>query len=298
MSQIQPGQPDPLPSGMPAAPEVPKTTGVPKAGYWIAGLIYFFGCGGAIIWFLVILMGTATSLMSMPSDFARVDIPGTATVLLDEGEHTIYIEGPVGSGAKWWGPPDVVVTAPDGSRVTVRHSNLTSSYVWNGLEGTSIGEFTADESGAYSVTVLGEPSSNGVSVGYKVAIGETMGFGHVGQIVGSIALGGLSFLVATIVLIVTIVRHAKARRRQGPGTGQYPGPQYPGQQYPGPQYPGPQYPGPQYPGGFPPAPQPGAYPQQPPQQYPGQGTPWQPPVPGSQPQPGPWPQQPPGGWSR
>lgn len=288
MAMIQPDPYGAVPNG--AQP----TTKASNTGYWIAALIDLFGLGGAVIWFVVVLTGTVVTMASMPDDFARVDIPGTATVLLEEGDNAIYLEGPEGSGVRSQEPPVVEVTEPDGTAVFLRRVAVDTTYSWAGRAGIMISEFHVDRSGAYTVAVRGEPSIGmGRSAGYKVAVGKKMDVSMFARVVPPILVGSVCFLVGTVVLIVTIVRNSRARRA---ASGQPQGPQPPGGLSAAPQA-GPYQPGYQQP--YPPQPyQPQPYPPQqyPPQQYPSGGDPWQPGQQGSHPQDGGWPQPPGQGW--
>ena len=67
--------------------------------------------------------------------------------------------------------------------------------------------------GAYTIeaSTVGEP---GRRSGDQIAIGRPLfDGGRVAGILGSIALGAVSFLIGLIVLIVTIVRRSRSRRR-------------------------------------------------------------------------------------
>ena len=82
-----------------------------------------------------------------------------------------------------------------------------------GNEGQSLYEFNAPTSGAYTIeaSTVGEP---GLRSGDQIAIGRPLfDGGRIGWVLGSIALGAVSFLVGLVILIVTIVRRSRARRR-------------------------------------------------------------------------------------
>ncbi len=95
----------------------------------------------------------------------------------------------------------------------MQYPSSTYTYDTGGNHGESIYEFHASTPGAYTIEVstVGEP---GLRSGDQIAIGRKLfDGGRIAGILGSLALGGVSFLVGLIVLIVTIVRRSRARRR-------------------------------------------------------------------------------------
>jgi len=173
----------------------------------------------------------------------------------------------------------------------VGYPSTTYTYDINGNHGEALYEFRAPTAGAYTIeaSTVGEP---GLRSGDRVAIGRPLFDGsQIGGILGSLALGAISFLVGLVVLIVTIVRRSRVKRRPAMTYG---GPSpYGGAPYGGPQpgaAPGyPQVPGawsaPQAPGwGAPPAgpqPPPGGWPPPtaPPAPPASQPSPWGTPAP-------------------
>ena len=75
-----------MPTAAPAA--APSGSSVSSAGYWIGGSILVVGCGIAIVWFVVTIVG----LVDAPNDFERIAVPGSEVVTLDDGDWIIYYE--------------------------------------------------------------------------------------------------------------------------------------------------------------------------------------------------------------
>lgn len=267
-----PAGPYQMPTGTPAAV---AGKAVSPAGYWIGAAILLLGCGGAIIWFAVVIVG----LVNAPEDFDRVRVPGSTVLTLDDGDWMIYQEFPGANSGGYLMPPSIFVTGPSGRDISLRTVTTNYNYSIGSHDGVALYEFTAPTAGAYTIeaTTVGEPTRAGSQT---VAVGRPLfDVSDVGGILGSIALGAISFLVGLVILIVTIVRRGRARRRLQPAMAPYGGPPYGGPPYGGP----PSYP--PAPGGAPP-PAPGwAQPTPPaPQAWPPAGpppsappSPWTPP---------------------
>jgi hypothetical protein len=194
--------PAPVPGPSSRSPLVPD--GVPRpstAGYWVAGVVFLAGAIGAIVWLAVSVVGALT----LPDDFDRVPVPGEMTVELDEGEHTLWEEerGTTGTARP---TPRVEVLAPDGTPVRQRGPSATQTYTVGEHRGTAFAEFVAETDGSYTVRAFGEPD------GRQVAVGTLFDLGAVWGILGAIVVGVVSFLVALIVFVVTLVRRSRAAR--------------------------------------------------------------------------------------
>jgi predicted lipid-binding transport protein (Tim44 family) len=82
----------------------------------------------------------------------------------------------------------------------------------NGTQYQSIGSFDVPSAGSYTVEVAG-PSGTRAKIG-QISLGLFLGL-----LIGGIAVGAIGFVVALIILIVTIVRRSRIRRRtSGPAT--------------------------------------------------------------------------------
>jgi hypothetical protein len=258
-----------------AAPVAADQKRVSPAGYWIGGGILAVGCGIAIVWFVVTIVG----LVDAPNDFERIAVPGSEVVTLAEGDWTIYYES--ASNRDWsYGVPSVDVTGPNGRSISPQYSSNTYTYDVGGNHGEALYEFHASTPGAYTIetSTVGEP---GLRSGDQIAVGRPLfDGGRIAGIVGSLALGAVSFLIGLVVLIVTIVRRSRARRR--PTNAPYQ-PPYGGGPYGGP-YGGAYGGAPPAPSGWGPSPGPPAPGWSPPSNAP---PAWPPPAPGSPPWPAP-----------
>jgi hypothetical protein len=266
-----------MPNAAPAA--APAGRSVSSAGYWIGGGILVVGCGIAIVWFVITIVG----LVDAPNDFDRIAIPGQEVVTLDDGDWVIYYEQDV-RRSRSYGYPSVDVTGPDGRSISVEYASDSYSYNVNGNDGEALYEFHASSPGAYTIeaTPIGEPGAPAVD---RIAIGRPIFDGsQIGGILGSLALGAVAFLAGLVILIVTIVRRGRAKRRPAMAYGAAPyggPPPYGGAPYGGPQPGGaPGYP--PTPGSWPPPQAPG-WGAPPTGQPPGDPSSWPPPAPQSSP---------------
>ncbi len=184
----------------------PKKVGT--AGYWIALAVFLLGCGAALVWFVIAIVGAVNA----PNDFARTAIPGAMSVEIGTGEWVLYHEGPnINSLGTFERDPSIDVYDPTGDLVILDYdTNISSNYDIGGHEGRSFARFDADVAGVYDIEVFGEPSSSSTAV----AIGRPLFEGAIVGIVGSIVLGAVCFLIALTLLIVTLVRRGKAKKAQ------------------------------------------------------------------------------------
>ena len=194
---------------MPPTPQ-PAAAGskVSPAGYWIGGGILVVGCGIAVIWFIVAIVG----LVNAPDDFERIRVPGSEVVTLGNGDWIIYYESD-SSRSYANNPPSVDVTGPNGRAINVQYSSDKSSYSVGSNDGQALYEFHVVSPGEYTIeaSTVGEPARRS---GDQIAIGRPLfDGGRVAGILGPIALGAVSFLIGLIVLIITIVRRSRSRRR-------------------------------------------------------------------------------------
>ncbi|MBL1075858.1 hypothetical protein JK358_15790 [Nocardia sp. 2] len=211
------------PGGYPPAQQ-PRIT--PPAWWFAVGaLLIVVGVVGAI----ALAVSSFTGMSDKIDGFQRVAIPGSGTVQLESGSYTVYIEGPDGATGS------VLITAPDGSEVTLEPYSSKVTYSFGGHDGEAEFSFQATQSGTYDVTTEGPSGSN-------IAIGEGLGGGIVGSVLGALALGLGGLFLGIIVLIVTAVKRSGSKKRAAAGSGWGGGAPPPGQQWPAQPGPGQQWP--------------------------------------------------------
>ena len=174
---------------------------LPFAGFWIALVIFVVSAIAGIV-MVAIAVGTVANAIS---DFAEIDVPQTAEVRLGSGEYWVFAGTPSDSSISATAV-DVTVTAPDGSFVVLTSELGSYDAETGGLSFTSLGRIDVQSAGVYTFETNG-PGEATVRVG-QLPIGR-----FVGLLVGGIVIGGLGFLVALILVIVTLVRRSSAKKR-------------------------------------------------------------------------------------
>jgi len=174
---------------------------LPKAGFWVALVIFLVS---AIVGIVMIVVSVG-SIANTINDFAEIDVPQSAQVQLSSGEYWVFEGTTLNSLAA--GSVDVTVTDPNGSSLNLSSDfnqyNATSS----GQQFTSLGKFNVPSAGVYTFETAG-PSDATVRVG-RLPISRI-----VGLLFGGIAVGAIGFLVAVILFIVTLVRRGSAKKRR------------------------------------------------------------------------------------
>lgn len=255
-----------------------KQKGMPSsAGTLIGILLMVLGLGGCIA-------GVALGISEIKDavDAAqRVDVPANQEYSFEENASG-FIVG-FGDSSSAASSIDVTLTGPGGA-VDLNDSSFSSSGTSGSDSFEILGAFDATDAGTYTLTATGEE-------GTRVAIVNLSLGSAVAKIVGGPVGGAVLFLIGLILVIVTMVRRGKAKKRLAAGGFTPP----PGAGFPPPAGAVPPPPGfggappqaPPAPGYAPPAPQ--APPAPPAQGYP-PPAPQAPPAPPA-PKPTPW-QQP------
>ena len=101
------------------------------------------------------------------------------------------------------------ITDPSGEQVVPNTSATSYSADDNGMKYESFGSFDVKSAGTYTVRVDGPP-------GTTARIGQISLLSFIGLLVGGIAIGGLGFVLALVVLIVTLVRRSRSKRTMAP----------------------------------------------------------------------------------
>jgi hypothetical protein len=177
-----------------AVPQKPSKTGI------VWAIVTF--AVTAIVGIVMIVLGV-TTIANMVKDFAKVPVPGQTTIQLSSGEQWIFVSRSNGSRANI-DSVDVTVTDPNGSTVPISYDSGQSANS-NGNDFESLGSFDAPTSGRYSIETTG-PAQAGIRIG-KIP------FLRIGLLIGGgVAVGGLGFVIAMIVLIVALVRRSRVKK--------------------------------------------------------------------------------------
>jgi hypothetical protein len=193
---------------MTTPPHVPAPTRpqkLPKAGFIWAPIVFVLS---GIIG-IAMFAGSFVALASMISDFKTVDAGQTTDLQLGSGEWYVF----AGAGSSFGlSQVSVSITDPSGVQVVPKSTSDDYSSTTNGTQYQSIGSFDVPSAGSYTVEVAG-PSGTRAKIG-QISLGLFLGL-----LIGGIAVGAIGFVVALIILIVTIVRRSRIRRRtSGPAT--------------------------------------------------------------------------------
>lgn len=150
------------------------------------------GIVGAFALGVVGVFGIASTV----DDFARASA-GSDTVQIDSvGDYVVYSEGPdIGS---------VDIVGPDGEPVSTSRYSTDLTYDFDGRSGTAVATFTAEDAGEYTIRADAD-----------VAIGPSIADDLIRAILVPLLIGGISFLVGLVVIVVTAVKRSRSKQRAG-----------------------------------------------------------------------------------
>lgn len=173
------------------------------AGYWVGGALMVLGIVGAVVWFVLGLIGISNSV----DDFERVPADGGGTITLDaETEYVVYVEDRTSSR---FGPTvRVALTDPSGASIDLDRYGSEFTYDFSGRAGTALFTFRSTEAGDYE---LAAESSSSLA---DVAVGRSLASDLVWTIAMPFVIGGIGVLAGAILLIVTIVRRSGDKKRR------------------------------------------------------------------------------------
>jgi hypothetical protein len=144
----------------------------------------------------------------------RVVVPGSAEIALEEsGRHTIYhesrsvVDGRVYDVADVSGLTVELVSAETGESVPLDVPGANTTYELRGRSGRGVLTFEVDRPGAYRLSAE-YPAGGGPET--VLAVGRGLGTRIAMTVVGAIALGLGSFLLAVAIAVVTFVRRRRA----------------------------------------------------------------------------------------
>jgi hypothetical protein len=226
-----------------ASPQKPSKTGI----IWAIAIFVVTAIVGIVM--IVVSIGTIANSIN---DLQKVSAGQTQQLTLSPGDQYVFVVAPSKAGIN---QVQVTIVDPSGDRLVP--SDTGNSYSGNSSDGNgdsfrSLGYIKVTTTGTYTVTVDG-PTGSSVRVG-EIPLARTLAL-----LFGGIAIGGLGFVIALVILIVALVRRGKVKKaNRALAAGVAPGapPAY-GQQ--------------------PPAPAPPAYGQQPPAPAPPAAAPTPPP---------------------
>lgn len=171
---------------------------LPKAGFIAAPIVFVV----AAIVGIVMIISSFVVLANMITGFETVSAGSSTTMQLSKGEWWVIGQGPTSMATQ---QVRVLVEDPDGNIVAPKSSSDSYSASSDGLKYQSLGSFDVPSPGSYTVSVDG-PSGTGASLG-RISL-----TGFIGLLVGGIVIGVLGFVIAAVLLIVTLVRRGRAKR--------------------------------------------------------------------------------------
>lgn len=190
-------------SAIDPAPQTVRKLKPGVAGYWVGGALVLFGIVGAIVWFVVGLIGISNTV----DDFQRVPADGGGTVTLDgDTSYVIYVEDR--STSRFATDVRLALTDPGGDQVDLRTYESEFDYDFSGRSGTAFFTFRSDEAGTYAIV------SESASQRATLAVGSSLAGDLVWTIAMPFVIGGLGFLVGIILIIVTLVRRSGDKKRR------------------------------------------------------------------------------------
>lgn len=174
---------------------------LPKAGFfWALGIFVVTAAAGVVLIALAV-----TSIVDTVDGFERIDVPGRDEVRLEAGDNWVFAGGDSGTAADL---VDVTITAPDGSTLTLTQDDFAGADTTSdGQQFSPLGFVDVPVAGTYVFETDGPPGST-VRVG-TLDLARIVGF-----FIGGFAVGGLGFVIALTLLIVTLVRRGSAKKRQ------------------------------------------------------------------------------------
>ena len=184
------------PNPTPAAP-----VKLPKAGFfWALGIFVVT----AVVGITLFVLGVRQFVDDVDGS-QTISAPGTSDVQLDRGDAWVFAAVPSGDATDL---VTVRITDPNGATRTLSQETIpTSSANTEGEQFVPLGFFSVDTPGTYTFDI-DSPEGTDVRVG-TLSLGKLLGF-----VFGGIAIGGIGFTIALILLIVTLVRRSGAKKRQ------------------------------------------------------------------------------------
>ena len=176
----------------------------PKAGYWIALVIFMTGVALAVTWG-VRSVGDAGERANA---FPRTAVPGELAVEVTQaGDQMVYFTGaddatPASLGLR--------VTSPSGASLPLTTYDLVLEVDIAGDLGTAVATFPADTPGTYAVTSA--PTADHLGA---IGVGENVAMDVLPDVLGALVLAWVSVFVAVALASITLaLRSSGASRPQ------------------------------------------------------------------------------------
>lgn len=190
-------------SGTNPSPHATRKLKPGVAGYWIGGALVVLGIAGAIVWFVVGLIGISNAV----DDFERVPAEGGGIVALDDNKaYVIYIEDR--STSRFAPSVRVTLTDPSGDSIDVQNYASDFTYDFGGRAGTAVFTFRSDEAGDYTLASESSPSRA------NLAVGPSLASNLVWTIAMPFVVGGIGFLAGIILIVITLIRRSGDQKRR------------------------------------------------------------------------------------
>ncbi|RMI32136.1 hypothetical protein [Nocardia stercoris] len=197
------------PPSYPAPPQYPVPQQPPArvkpSGWWIlAGvLVILAGLAGAatagVIGF--------THMSHTIDGFQRVPVPGHGDLHLSAGhDYTVYLEYPGAGSRQVPEPVRAQLSDPTGHIVHMGDYGSEETYSLGAHEGRAEFTFHAATDGTYLMRTDGDPEAT-------LAVGGGIGSSIVTSILVAVAVAVLGLLAGLAIILTTVVRRGRARRR-------------------------------------------------------------------------------------
>lgn len=174
-------------------------------------------------WFLlgpvILMVGIIASVamlvvgaLSVGEGLERIPAPGSGVVSFEEaGSHTVFWEQRGVMQAQVPAGLAVVITPAAGGEPLSQSSGMNFTYNNNNVAGRNFTRVEVPSPGEYKVDVTVPEGAAGSG---QVALGGNPAGRVLGAIFGSMAVGGISFVLCLVILIVVAVKRSKSAKAQ------------------------------------------------------------------------------------
>jgi hypothetical protein len=148
-------------------------------------------------------------------DVDRVPIDTGGEITLEEGDYTVYVEGPGVNQFTAFSSGDVEIVGPSGEPEDLSFVSGEFTYNVNGRDGVAKLTFEAEEAGTYEINPIesASRSSNITSIVIGPGFGELLGK-SLPYFLAAGLIGLVGVVLGLIILIVTGVKRGKQKRQR------------------------------------------------------------------------------------